>query len=235
MDVTILKRSFFLKAIITFILFYYLYIYCLLCINAGQSFLSLNLFKHFILDHFVLSFLTAVAFFSMVRMNGFSKVVYILFSIVCFLIIIKTYYENSNKLVLLLGFVGMLSSALFYMGLVSELRESIYNPCFSAHDLYLNTHNMTFGSFEYDSQLYSGELTSWSNNGCFFYLGKSIKMKAKDIKLRISFIDNLFDLEGKIVTKNEKGIGILFENKNAYKKWNELLLVLKDRGYVVET
>lgn len=134
----------------------------------------------------------------------------------------------------MLGFSGILMSALYYMALLNELAESVYNPCFSVNDLYTNTYYAISGFVELGNEKNQGELTNWSDRGCFFYLGKDIDSGVDNVKLNITFLETLFELEGKMVTKNSKGIGILFIKKEAHEKWNELLTVLKDRGYVAE-
>lgn len=145
------------------------------------------------------------------------------------------YYQSSNKLILLLGFSAVIISSIFYICLVSEFEESIYNPRFTAHDLYLNplgaiTCQLTLA----DGKTFQGELTNWSLNSCFFYTGKFLIKKKQKIFLTINIFKKNFDLVGYVATKNERGIGVILDSFHLSQDWRNLLIVLKDRGHVVE-
>lgn len=235
MDVTVLKRSIFLKTIVLFVLFYYFFLYCLLCVKNGQSFLSLHFLKSYIVEHFILTSLVLVTAFTLYKGKAFSKIAYFCFCFIALFLLIEMYYESSNKLILMLGFSAILISSIFYICLVSEFEESIYNPRFTPHDLYLNTLGaMTCELTLANGQTLNAELTNWSLSSCFLYTGKFLINKKQKISLKINFFKKSFNLVGHVATINERGIGIILESFHLSQEWRNLLIVLKDRGHVVE-
>jgi len=84
----------------------------------------------------------------------------------------------------------------------------------------------------------TGCLTNWDDVGCFISLNTELPKNSIVKSLSISFDDQTFEDDVKVVTilKDRKGLGVRFNSIKSHNifNWNELNKIITDMGISVE-
>jgi len=242
MKMKIIHRSSIIWNLILFMLLSFMFIYLQKAIYLERSAFSLEFLKMTLVENIYLFstlILTSLLIYNLKKVCKLFYVFSVLFVSVYSIINI---FEEFSKLILVVLFVYFLLSYYFYFLLKSDLNLSFYNPSYDEKNLFDPMLFKMKCSLNYKvaakDESVSGYLTNWDDVGCFISLNSELPKNATVKRLQISFDNQNFEDNVKVVTllKNRKGLGIKFNtNKtNNIFNWNELNKIITDMGISVE-
>ena len=149
-------------------------------------------------------------------------------------------YHNYNKITLLALFIVSGFSFFFAVFWQRELEESYYNANFDIWELNeRRPDDLKVTVFKDKKEIANGIITNWNDNGCFIRFHKPLKrFFVKDVKLKISFNNKVFDQEARQIVARRDGNGAGFsffpgDSTDLY-NWKHLYDILYDRSYLPE-
>lgn len=235
MGLKLFKRNRIIQNVLMILIFSLFFLHIIYSIRNGESALNYGSFLQLLEDRWPISALFVLSFISVFFVKSISKYLVMLFLSGVFGLSFYVFFEDFNKIILLLTLTYFLVG-LYFMGLWNkELLEAVYLPNFSLHDVEIRPpfkFNVSVETEEGNKT--SGNLTNWNESGLFFVADELIPRTKKPVKLKINFEDIVFEEKGDIVTKFGKGFGIRFNFCKDYGNflgWKEFYKIIEDRGY----
>ena len=229
------KRSQNLKIILALLIFALIHLFTILSLNVGESAIDLSRFLGFLSEKWSIFVLFIFTFFSVYYVKKVSKFLIIIFLGIIFTWNFYLFFEDFNKLLMLLSFIFFVVS-LYFVGVWNfELEEAIYSPNFSLNDLEIRPLN----NFRVWVETLSGDkidglLTNWDKNSCFFVPREKVSIFPQELTLNIIFEETNYSQKGQVVSAFGKGVGIRFnfrEESGSFLNWNTFFNLIDDRSY----
>jgi hypothetical protein len=235
MAVSIYKKSRLLANYGLFILVSPFFLHVVRSLNEGVSSLDLSLFVKFLASHKIVFLMSIISYIFVIRAKKISyhflEAYFIYLCILC----VSIFFDQQDKIILLMIFSFIVSSFLFYIFLRLELKEAIYNPGFNKNEISAVSDNrITLKIVTEKKKIIKSYLTNWGKNSCFVRLcGINDKINGK-VVAQFEFEGKKFAQLGELVTSYGDGYGILFYDEGINKKevyqWSDLYTIICDRG-----
>lgn len=235
MGLKLYKRNTTVQNVLIILVFSLFFLHILYALKSGNSAFNHLSFLYLLKTKWPITLLFFLSFVSVFFVRAFSKYLLFAFFAGVFGLSFYLFFEDFNKIILLLTFIYFFVT-FYFLGLWNkELKEAVYSPNFSLHDVEIKP------PFSFDvcleteeGQKISGNLTNWNNSGLFFVSGEDIPRTKKPVKLTVDFENLKFVEVGDIVTRFGKGAGIRFnlnDNLDNFLGWKEFYKIIEDRGY----
>jgi hypothetical protein len=242
MKMKIIHRSSIIWNLILFMLLSFIFIYIQKAIFLEKSAFSLDFLKVTVLDNLYLLSSLVVTSLLIYKLKKICKIVYIGTVLFVSVYSVLNLFEEFSKLILVVLFLYFLLSYYFYFLLKSDLNLSFYNPSFDNNNLFdpmLFKINCSVGyKVNGVESSTDGCLTNWDDAGCFISLSSALPKNSIVNKLSISFDNQTFEDDVKVVTilKDREGLGLSFNLNKSHNifNWNELNKIITDMGISVE-
>lgn len=245
MNIQIKKRNTVQINILLFLLFSPLFLFVLASISSGQSCFDktwpISFFKNFR----PLIFLCASTFLSVFFVRKVAKYVYPFY--ICWVLVfsLQMFFLEFDKFLLGLNFIFLVCSFFFYLLLLNELNEPIFNPKFFANEIF-NDRNTPLEVLIYDMNGKSivGGITNWNSDSFFVKIRKGDGQPSGQVRLEINHFGRVFKDTAWVYTKyGEIGLGLKVERPrqrtNLLKRgnferlltWKAFCDIITQRGY----
>ncbi|TDJ04640.1 MAG: hypothetical protein E2O68_07855 [Deltaproteobacteria bacterium] len=235
MGLKLYRRNTTIQNVLIVMVFSLFFLHILYAIKNGDSALNYTAFFELLQTKWPITLLFVLSFISVFFVRAFSKYLLFAFFAGIFGLGFYLFFENFNKIILLLDLIYFFVSFYFMNLWNRELDEAVYSPNFSLHDVEIRPPFSFNVTLETDKgQKINGNLTNWNKSGLFFVSERPFQATKKPIKLAVNFEDLIFEEIGLIVTKFGKGVGIRFnfnDHANNFLGWKEFYKIIEDRGY----
>ncbi len=163
---------------------------------------------------------------------------YILCNAIVFAQIFMFFLEDLNKLILAFDFLYLLAAFASAALLRIELKESLYIPGFSAHDVeFAFNYNLPVEFEIGDGKTALGQITYCSGESCFIVPQTPLEGPTGSVKIKINYGEKEFQVEGEVHTHFNGGFGVKIMSPTEADmdySWADFLEVVTDRGLMVK-
>jgi len=228
-----------IQNLILFLILSLFFLHIIISFSKGLSALNLASLKELFLEMPFLNVLFLGSLLSIMKAKEFSKVFLILFFFHISAYGFLLFFENFDKIILVLNFIYIIFSFYFYICWTFELRKAIYLPCYTPYDIGDKTYYDLKGkvSLADGNKELLGFIVNWDKEGCFFYSKEKFPKKKKGyLTLQIEYEGLAFFQRAEIVTSYFNGVGLRFVSNSkevaSIYSWNDFFKIIGDRGFL---
>lgn len=232
--VKIVRHSFSNFSFIIFLLMSYLLTYSSHSIAKGESALSVSHLHLFAIERPILSVLLVLSLICSWRLSRWGKPIIIFYFLSTLVYLYLNFSVSQNKLLLLLLFLNLVHSFLFFLIYDAEIKSAANNPNFFSNQIDLSTCITLEASIYLDQGVFEGKLTNWSPNACFFRLSEDTDLNLSGkAKIVVKYENQEFEGHGFVSSNFGNGVGLRFvgENESVY-NWKLLVSILNRKGII---
>ncbi|MDH5581763.1 MAG: hypothetical protein OEY33_07635, partial [Bdellovibrionales bacterium] len=148
---------------------------------------------------------------------------------------VQLFIQSLDKLLLILNFIYLGASFMFYTFWSDELKDAVYNPLFTPQDIEKRSdYGLVAELTDSKGVNYLGSITNWDKEGCFINIlnNNSIPRNEVDFKLKLKGV--LFCQKGRVVSNYDRGVGVkinLDKQVDQEYNWTELYELINDMGF----
>lgn len=231
MNLRILKRHEGVWHFLMFSILLFCYQYLIVTVSNQGPVFNLKALIDFSFQNLTSVFLLGILLLSGFFISRLSQIIYILFSILVFVEGVSIIYNTMDKVVIILSFLMLVSTFIFYFNWEFILSLACYNSNSTKEDIeksplikfdtrYLDKNGGLIGD---------GILFNWDELTCFA-TGKTDNWK-KIKRIEIEAFGNFFNVEVKIASQNDHGgIGFIIE-VNDNETWQSFIELIDKRGF----
>ena len=150
------------------------------------------------------------------------------------------FFERFDKGILILNLLYILSVFYFYILWHLELKQALYGPMFTHHDLGLKSPYRLKTILEVSGKELNGYLTNWDQHSCFLVLDDPTQahfLRNSTFNLKFMLDGKTFSQSGVVVSEyGGSAYGIAFRDSKLddkiFYKWSDFYTIICDRGYI---
>ncbi|GAB4012051.1 MAG: hypothetical protein Fur0010_07430 [Bdellovibrio sp.] len=232
--VKIVRQSFANYSVMTFILMSYALVYTSYSISKGESALSLEHLKHFTVANYYFAGTAMVTLIGVWKLKSWSKFLNIIFFLYSLYYLLQDFTLSQNKVILLLLFLYLLHSFLFYLIYDAELKSPANNPLYFHNQVDLDSNSRIPVNVYFDDGAHAGYLTNWGPHACFVSLNEKLQeIPSGKAKVSVAYGSHLFEAEGYVSSYFCNGIGLRFvAHEMTTYNWKLLVSILNRKGFL---
>ncbi len=237
----ILKRNYTHRNLVIFLFLSLIYLEAIGSLAVGDSLFTLARAKDFFTNHYIVLATTLLSVYTAIKFKKYSQWV-LLSSVILiagenFILLSASF----NKLILVLNFIYVIFAFYYYVVWELEVELACFNPNFTRYDLVKEDRFPLKATLIEDSEQarkIAVHLTNIDEQSCFVLLEHSqideVSQKNK-YQLLLSFDGVDFNTEAIIVSRYDRGYGLMFEKRKSQigrPNWSDLYHVCRERGIV---
>ena len=204
-------------------------------LQANLPFLNQVFLKKVLLDEWFVFVSSLPALWLLLRHRLAGKYAFAFLSSLIVFRSLESLVLNFNKVIMVILFIQICLSYLFYQLISWTFSRSIFNSNYPIDQLNQPMSLKIPVQLFCADRTYEGHLTNWDKYGVFVHLSEPWSGKRSDVKLEINFRGHEFGCVGKVVTATWDHFGIGLEwkekKKTGHLSWDALIELFEDFGW----